>query len=295
MPRKLLFIINPNAGKKISDRIVREISSGFPASLSYRIVIWKNKDDFSEIESLLSSGEFTEAVAVGGDGTVNRVAEAILGTPMALGIIPIGSGNGLARSLGLSADVRLAIKQLVEGRTSFIDTGFVNGRLFLCTSGVGFDAHIGRLFAESVRRGLGSYIAITIRELWRYRASTYRLFIGDRQIERKAFLVTVANAGQYGNDFYIAPQAKLTDGKFHVVVLKPFHPLSVFGIFFRIITGRADKSSSIETYVTDKLTISRERSGTIHFDGEPGEEGPELNYTNAPARLRAIVGIAFAG
>jgi diacylglycerol kinase family enzyme len=152
MPRKLLFIVNPNAGKKKSDKIIQTIRKTFPANIYYQFVIWKDKNNFDEIVKLLKSEGYTDAIAVGGDGTVNQVAKNILNSNITLGIIPIGSGNGLARTLGISIDIDQAIKQIVDGQTTTIDSGNVNNIPFFCTSGIGFDAHIGNLFAKSKKK-----------------------------------------------------------------------------------------------------------------------------------------------
>lgn len=295
MPRKLLFIVNPNAGKRVSQHIIETIRKEFPQNIYYQFAIWKDKDNFDEITALLKTEGYTDAIAVGGDGTVNHVAKTILNTDIALGIVPIGSGNGLARSLGLSMKIEEVIRQIATGNKTKIDYGTVNGIPFFCTSGIGFDAHIGNLFATSVKRGLQSYVKITLSELFNYRAKNYTLSFNGQTIKRKAFLITVANAGQYGNDFYIAPQASMQDGLFHVVVLKPFNVISVFGIMAKILSRKADKSGSIETYVTNKLTITRDEKDTIHFDGEPAIEDKEVSYVNNPGALRVIVGDKFKG
>ena len=293
MSRKLLFIVNPNAGKRVSDQIIGIIRKEFPQNLYYQVVIWKDKDHFDEITTILKTQGYTDAIAVGGDGTVNHVAKTILNTGIRLGIVPIGSGNGLARSLGLSMNIEEVIRQIAAGKTATIDSGLVNQRPFFCTSGIGFDAHIGHLFATSVKRGLQSYVKITFRELFKYRAKHYTLSFNDQVIKRKAFLITVANAGQYGNDFYIAPQADMQDGKFHVAILKPFNAFHLPLMMTKILTKKAQLSSRIETYVTDKLTITRDVQDTIHFDGEPAVEGKEVTYENKPASLSVIVGEKF--
>jgi len=294
MPRKLLFIVNPNAGKKISNAIIKIIRKEFPQNMYYQIVIWKNKDHFDEISSLLKSEGYTDAIAVGGDGTVNKVAAEIKGTSIRLGIVPIGSGNGLARSLGLSMDIEEVIKQIVEGKQHVIDYGTVNSQAFFCTSGIGFDAHIAWLFGQSKSRGLQSYVKITISQLLRYRAKQYTLEFNGEKLIKKAFLITVANAGQYGNDFYIAPQAKLDDGLFHVVILKPFNVFSLFSIFIKILRKKAHTSSYIETYTTNKLSILRDGEDSIHFDGEPQLHGQVLNYLIHKDSLQVIVGPKFS-
>jgi len=293
MPRKLLFIVNPNAGKKISGRLIDTIRKEFPQNIYYQIVIWKDRDHFKEVLDILHSQEYTDAIAVGGDGTVNAVAKSIIGTNIALGIVPAGSGNGLARSLGISMEVEEAIKQIAKGNKIKIDNGTVNGIPFFCTSGIGFDAHIGNLFATSEKRGLQSYVKITFAQLFKYRAKEYTLSFNDQIIKRKAFLITVANAGQYGNDFYIAPQANLQDGLFHVVVLKPFNILHLPVLMTRILTKKANLSTRIETYITNKITITRSEKDTVHFDGEPAIEEKEVVFENYPGSLNVIIGDKF--
>ncbi|MDO8999624.1 MAG: YegS/Rv2252/BmrU family lipid kinase [Bacteroidota bacterium] len=293
MPRKLLFIVNPNAGKKISGQLIDTIKKEFPPNIYYQIVIWKDKDHFKEVLDILHSQDYTDAIAVGGDGTVNAVAKSIIGTSIALGIVPAGSGNGLARTLGISMEVEEAIKQIAQGNKTIIDHGVVNGIPFFCTSGIGFDAHIGNLFATSAKRGLQSYVKITIAELFKYRAKQYTLKFNDQIIQRKAFLITIANAGQYGNDFYIAPQASMQDGLFHVVVLKPFNVLHLPGLLIKMLNKKAHLSSRIETYTTNKITIIREGKDTIHFDGEPAIEEKEVVFENKPNSLNVIIGDKF--
>lgn len=291
--RNIVFIVNPNAGKRISERIISTIRRELPEHVRHQVIIWKDKDNFGEITELLQTGNFTDAVAVGGDGTVNYVAKTILNTDMTLGIIPVGSGNGLARSLGISMNTEEAIRQIVKGRITRIDNGLVNGIPFFCTSGIGFDAHIGNLFASLTKRGLQGYVKITLRELFRYRAKNYTLEFNGRSIQRKAFLITAANAGQYGNDFYIAPQANLEDGLFHLVILKPFNAFSVFGIMGRILRKQAHLSSNIETFVTDKIKIVRNQADPVHFDGDPAMTGHEVVFEIKKQSLRVIVGNTY--
>lgn len=295
MPRKLLFIVNPNAGKKISNQLIDMIRKEFPPNIYYQIVVWKDKDHFKEVLDILHSNDYTDAIAVGGDGTVNQVAKSIIGTDIALGIVPAGSGNGLARTLGLSMKPEEVIKQIAAGKTTKIDYGTVNMIPFFCTSGIGFDAHIGNLFATSKKRGLQSYIKITLREIMKYRSKDYVIKLNGEELNRKAYLITVANAGQYGNDFYIAPQAKLNDGKFHVVVLKPFNFFSVFGVLVKVLRGKANESHNIETYTADQLVIERKRKDSIHFDGEPEFQGEKLEYVCYHQGLTVITGENFKG
>lgn len=288
MERKLLFILNPKAGKGKALEIAVLIKEQMPASMNFNVEMFTDAEEFESL--MLKKHQFTDLIAAGGDGTINSVAKNLVGTDIALGIIPLGSGNGLARSLGISMDAKEAIAQIVEGKKTKIDHGTVNHIPFFCTSGVGFDAHIGSLFARSKTRGLQSYVKITLREILRYRSKNYTLKMNGEEIRRKAFLITIANAGQYGNDFYIAPHAKMNDGKFHVVVMRPFGFFGAFGVLRKVLKGVANESKYLETFVTDKLIIERAQKDAVHFDGEPEFQGEMLEFICYSQKLTAIVG-----
>ncbi len=291
--RNLLFIINPKAGKRLKFDITIAITNFFEHKIKFKISVWKNVNEFDFIHEELKSGLYTDAIAVGGDGTVNQVAKSIVGTSIRLGVVPLGSGNGLGRSLGLSMKLEQVFEQILKGKTEKIDVGNVNNIPFFCTSGVGFDAHIGNLFATSTKRGLATYVKITIRELIGYKSKEYSVSFDGKTITRKAYLITVANAGQYGNNFYIAPQASLQDGKFRLVIVKPTGFFGVFELLFKILGNKAYKSKYAETFHTDKITITRKASGPIHFDGEPENTGEILTYGITPLSLNVIVGEKF--
>ena len=300
--RKLLFIINPKAGKKLGPELLPLIEQKLKTRLherqekpEYEIAIWKNVEEFGLIAEKLKNGNFTDAIAVGGDGTVNMVGKTILGSDIVLGILPAGSGNGLARSLKLPMKKEKALDAIIEGRTALIDSGEVNGSPFFCTSGVGFDAHIGNLFATSTTRGLKTYIKIIRKEFKVYEPQKYLIKTENEEIEREAFLITVGNAGQYGNDFYIAPGAKMNDGLFHVSVLKPFKFSQVLGLVNKILIGKADKSHLIETIICKELIIERKKSGMVHYDGEPKMENEKVIFTMREGSMKVIVGENFTG
>lgn len=295
MVRKLLFIINPKAGKKLGPSLLPLVEQKLRGKLSYEVALWKNVNEFNVIAQKIFTENFTDAIAVGGDGTVNMVARTILGKNITLGIIPAGSGNGLARSLGLSMNTSRALNQIITGKTALVDSGTVNGIPFFCTSGVGFDAHIGSLFASSVKRGLKSYVKIIWKEFSSYKPKTYWIKYAGVEVEKTAFLITVGNAGQYGNDFYIAPGAKMNDGLFHVSVLKPFKFYQVFGLLFNVLQRKADRSHLIEAFACGEITITRKEKDVIHFDGEPAQGDETVVFKMKPLSLKAIVGEKFKG
>jgi len=293
MQKKVAFIINPKAGIKKKIDVSGFIKNNFPTTILYDIIIWKNKDDFESIKHQLLTGNYTIVVAVGGDGTVNQVAKTINQTAIALAILPFGSGNGLARSIGVPLDIKQALQLIATGEIKKIDSGIINNVPFFCTSGIGFDARIGTLFAESTKRGLTSYVKIVLKELISYKAQTYTITVDGQTHQLKAFLIAFANAGQYGNNFYIAPQAIMNDGILHVTVLKPFHPLAVFGLFFKILRKKIHYSKNIETYSGKKIIVVQNNPAAFHFDGEPGITGKEVHVSIIPNSLNVVCGNFF--
>lgn len=274
-------------------KIIPFIEKNFQPNCDYKIMVWKEIDGFADIAFEIRQGAYSDVIAVGGDGTVNRVAQELIETNICFGILPLGSGNGLARSLGLSMNLKHCLLQLANGNSTAIDTGTANGHPFFCTAGLGFDAHIGNLFAGSIKRGFRSYVQIIARELMFYKAKDYTLHINGTVLQKKAFLITVANAGQYGNDFYIAPQASMTDGKFHVVIVKPFNVLKVVGIVINIFRRKANVSRSIETHVAAEVTIDRALDDSLHVDGEPMAAPARTVFSIRKKSLQVIIGDGF--
>lgn len=290
MKRKIAFIVNPSAGTKKARNFHEFVRQNLPKDLYFEIIQWTNKNNFEEIKQKILSTDYTELVAVGGDGTVNEVARVSMEKGIPTGIIPAGSGNGLARSIGIPMNFDKALKIISDRKTRLIDVGFINDTPFLCTSGVGFDAHIGKLFASRTQRGLLGYIKITLKELFSYKTCEYRISINETAQTEEAFLITFANAGQYGNNFYIAPMAKVDDGLLHVAIVKPFPIFSLPIIFLKIVFLKAHKSRFIKTLTSDKLNIRAVRKTAFHFDGEPGNDAFEFEVNIRKKALEIITG-----
>ena len=288
MDKRIAFVVNPNSGPKKKENIVDVIEKTMSGKTPFDIFVWKDKNNFEEIRQQITSGKYTTVVAVGGDGTVNEVAKNVANTNIILGIIPRGSGNGLARTLGIPQKAVEAIKRVETGKVKTIDHGFINGRFFSCAAGIGFDAHICELFAGSKTRGLMSYVTISLKQFLSYRAKEYTIQTNNETFKTKAFLIAFANAGQYGNDFYIAPQAKMDDGLIDIVILKPFNVFSACDIFVKVLSKKAHKAKSIVTFSAKEFKIKNESSTAIHFDGEPGAVETEIEVRINPQSLKVI-------
>lgn len=293
--KRIAFVINPNSGSdKKTDRVAL-VKSLLSDAYDSEIILWSKISDRDAIFHRVTTEGFDIAVAVGGDGTVSQLANALSGTNVALGIIPFGSGNGLARHLGVPMDKAAAMKLLETGVIKKIDRGIINGRSFFCTAGVGFDARIGKLFAESTKRGFWTYGQMTVSEFKSYVPETYVIDIDGKKIERTAFLVTIANAGQYGNNAWIAPKANVMDGTLHLSILLPFRASNMIGIARKMFGKNLDTSRFLETYTGKKITITRKSEGAMHYDGEPDVMGMELVATIEPAVLNVVVPKGFMG
>lgn len=230
-------------------------------------------------------------VAVGGDGTVNEVASAIAGTDTILGVIPYGSGNGLSRFLSVPMNAEGAIKGINAGRVVNIDAGQMNGRWFFNMAGMGFDAHISQVFANgSTKRGFMGYLKSSIREISTYKSQIYQVDIDGVKYEREAFMLSIANSSQYGNNAHISPTASVQDGLLDICIIKPF-PLYRFPeMGLRMLTKTSESTKYVEIIKGKNITITRSHPGPIHLDGEPREAGVDVNINVKPGALKIIVG-----
>jgi YegS/Rv2252/BmrU family lipid kinase len=290
MTPKILFIINPIAGTRqkqtIHDAIVKTFSDD-----EYEVIYTAYPGHAFEIASTKVKEGYDTVVAVGGDGTINEVASALVNTHCKLGIIPAGSGNGLARHLGIPSVFSGALDIVRKHKVKTIDVGKVNGHYFFCTCGTGFDASVGKKFANDSRRGMLSYVRATIHQYIRYSPKTYILKTANQKVKFKAFLVTFANSGQYGNNAYIAPNASIDDGMLDLCVLRPFPKTSTLELGLRLFFKNIDQSPYLETMHIKKATLKRKnrQKMTLHLDGEPITIKKKLKIKVLPEALKVLV------
>lgn len=242
-----------------------------------------------EIAARAAEEKIDIVVAIGGDGTINEIARSLVHTGTALGIIPCGSGNGLARHLHIPMEPKKALDILNEGITDLIDYGKINGTSFFCTCGVGFDAFVSLKFANAGKRGLLTYLEKTLQESLKYEPETYELETEDGTSKYKAFLIACGNASQYGNNAYITPQATLTDGLLDVTILEPFTVLDVPSLSFQLFNKTIDQNSRIKTFRCKKLCIHRTKPGVVHFDGDPMHSEENVTVEIIKKGLHVIV------
>lgn len=288
MSQKIAFVINPNAGAKKKINVIEFIKTHFPKHLLYDLIVWENKDDFESIKQQLLNGNYHIVVACGGDGTVNQVASVLQHTKMALGIFPLGSGNGLARSNRIPLDLKHALQVIERGIIKQIDGAMMNQHPFFCTAGIGFDAHIANEFATSTKRGFVTYFKTTVKEFFGYQPNNYKITIDEKLIETKAFLITVANAGQWGNDVYIAPEAELSDGILNISILKPFSLFAIPMIGIKLFSKKIHKSIQLQSEKGKYIDIEFDGELPVHFDGEPIKVSNKISITIKPLALKIV-------
>jgi diacylglycerol kinase (ATP) len=241
-----------------------------------------------------AAGEYDVVVAIGGDGTVNEVASGIVNTDTVLGVIPYGSGNGLSRFLNIPMNAEDAFKTFNQARVITIDAGKMNGQWFFNMAGMGFDAHISHVFAHgSKKRGFFSYFKSSIQEISTYRSKEYNIEIDGVPYNREAFMLSMANSSQYGNNAHVSPTASVQDGLLDVCIIKPF-PLWRFPeMGLRMFTKTADTSRYVEIIKGKHIHITRKQEGPVHLDGEPQVAGTAIDIEIVPAALNVIVGSAY--
>jgi YegS/Rv2252/BmrU family lipid kinase len=289
---QIAFIINPHAGRKkrrISAETILKHLDQSRFSPQFYFTEYRGHAKVLAQQAVNEKCHFV--VAAGGDGTVNEIASALASSDIPLGIIPSGSGNGLARHMGIPLTPAKAIHALNEARIERIDAGRINDTWFFCTCGVGFDAKIGFKFSKINKRGFLGYLKIIIREYHKYNIKKYRFSVDGEKFRRKAFLITIANASQYGNNAFIAPRAQINDGLFDICIVKPFPRWKVFFIAFHLMKGSIDHSEYYEYLRGRSVRFKKPRKKyIIHYDGEPIKIKKEkIKIELAPLSLQVLV------
>jgi YegS/Rv2252/BmrU family lipid kinase len=270
--------MNPISGTSNKKGIPDLIHSGIDSErFDYEIRLTEYAGHAAAIAAEARDNHIDVVVAIGGDGTVNEVARSLVHSETALGIIPCGSGNGLARHLLLPLNVKKAIAVINKCEIHKLDYGVINGHEFFCTCGMGFDAFVSQKFAESGKRGPISYLENILREGLKYKPETYVVEDETGTKRYKAFLISCANASQYGNNAYIAPQASMSDGLLDVVVMEPFDVLDAPQVSIDMMNKTLDKNSKIKTFRCKQLHIHRNQEGVIHYDGDPVMTGKDID------------------
>ncbi len=288
--RKIYFIINPISGtqKKVnlSEKIEQYIDK---EQFEYDVFYTEYQHHAREICENAVRNNVNIVVAVGGDGTINEVVNGIHGSEVLLGIIPYGSGNGLARHLKIPFNLRDSIELINKGNFQKIDTISINNKIFVNVAGIGFDAMVAKKFSKSNKRGFLSYFKIVTTEYNYYRPKKYRLIIDGQQIITKALMIVFANSDQFGYNTTIAPDAKIDDGLMDICIVKKVPALQVPFLVQLLFLKQFDKTKYIDIIRTNEVIVKRKRNKVVNIDGEPVKLTKELNLRVNHKSLNVIV------
>ena len=284
MRKKVALIVNPASGTVSKHRIIPDVLrclSRYGYDVELQATNGPGHATAIAVE-IAGNGSFDGVLVAGGDGTVNEAARGLIGTTTPLGIIPCGSGNGLARHLGIPVDVARSLRVICENHVIAADYGTANGEPFFCTFGVGFDAAVSERFARQKRRGLMMYLKSVIDEYVSFSPERYVIEVNGQTISDRAFLVVVCNASQYGNNAFIAPDASVTDGELDITVVHTGNIFqnAVLGVDF--LTGYLGKNALIDTFRASNLRITRTSHGAAHIDGDPALMSSEISIECHP-------------
>lgn len=289
-PKRILFIVNPKAGtnlqKHIRDSVDKYLNH---RKFEYGFRFTERSQHARELaESAIAEG-YEIIVAVGGDGSINEVASAVMGTGAVLGIVPAGSGNGLAMHLGYGRDVDEAVKKINTAEERFIDVGLMNGRPFFNIAGIGFDGLVSNLMKGSNWRGFIPYFLHSVKAGLQYTPRDCRIEIDDRVLTEKCFIISVANGPMWGYNFQIAPDARLDDGLFEVVLLKDAPKWQYFAAVPATLNGKIYDAGFVDHFTARRVKIISEGENYVHLDGEGIVLEGELSFEILPKALKILV------
>lgn len=288
--KKVAFIINPVSGVSNKKNIPGKAEA----------VLDKNKFDIEILKTEYAGHGYELArqaaangadyvIAVGGDGTVNDIGRGLLNSNATMGIIPLGSGNGLARDLHISLNVEKALQIINEEHVITMDYGMANDRVFFCTCGVGFDANVAHKVAGKKKRGFIMYLKEMTKAFFGNKPEKYEVESPDGCFNDRKFLITCANTGQYGYGAYIAPHADVQDGLLAVSMLAPINLLNVPKIAIQMFNRTLDKNKKLTEILTPEVVIKREEEGPMHLDGDSYMEDKEIHVRIIPKGLKVLV------
>lgn len=297
MPRKIIYLINPISGTKgkssLRELIARKTKE---RHIDFEIIHTNASGDYEFLKQKITKERITDAVICGGDGTVSAVAASLIGVPVNIGIIPMGSGNGLALAAKIPTQVSKALDIIFEGRASFIDGFYVNNEFSCMLCGIGFDAQVAHEFAKQKKRGLQTYIKIAAINFFKTNPYSFEIRLKNKSLSVDAFFICIANGNQFGNNFIIAPKASLHDGLIDIVIVKkmskfllPFSVLNqVSGINSMENINEYAEKKHIIYFQTASLTILNINNAPMHIDGDPKKTSARFEIKVVPKALKLI-------
>ncbi|MCD4747206.1 MAG: diacylglycerol kinase family lipid kinase [Bacteroidales bacterium] len=288
--KNIHFIVNPVSGIGKQKVIEKQIEEHLDKSkYEYRVIYTKTPGHATELSKEAVQSNVNILVAVGGDGSVNEIARGLIGTDTVLGIIPTGSGNGLAHHLNIPGNYEQAFKIINKEKSIKIDTASINNTLFVSIAGIGFDALVAKKFAKSKKRGFLTYLRIVTEKYAGYKPKKYKLEIDGEKIKTKALFISFANSDQFGYNAAIAPKAKIDDGLLDVCIVQKAPLIEIPFLAHLLYWKKIDRSKYIKVIKAKHVKVIRKKNKTINIDGEPVKLSKKLNVKIMPLSLKIIV------
>jgi diacylglycerol kinase (ATP) len=297
MSRKILFFINPVSGTKnklgLEEKIIKKCEE---KNVAFEILFTSKDGNYDFLHDKIRNDNITDIAICGGDGSIRGIVVAILNIDVNIGIIPLGSGNGLARTAGIPNSIDKSIDIILKGKTVFTDAFLINNNLSTHVSGLGFDAKVAHDFSRQQTRGLQQYTKLAFRNFFSAKTYDFTIEAEEKKLKINAFLICIANSNQFGNNVKIARQASICDGLLDIVILKKTgKPQVVLSFLKQIIFGKLENISSknsnkkpILYFQTKKIKIENPQLAPLHIDGDPVESCKEFSIEILPAAYRLL-------
>ena len=299
MPRKFIYFINPISGtegktillKKIKERTLQQ-------NIPFEIMHTNAEADYAFLKEKISTEKITDVIVCGGDGTVNQLANALLGVEVNIGIIPMGSGNGLAFAAKIPKKADRALDIIFKGRSQYIDAFYINGKFSCMLCGIGFDAQVAHDFAKQSKRGLATYVKQSTKNFFKAKPYPFGLSVDGNEFTTEAFFISIANSNQFGNNFTIAPKASLSDGLLDIVVVNKMSKLRlIWSVIRQVRMGQIRlyeykkyHHNEIHYFQTRKLILFNPTMAPLHIDGDPATTADKFEIELITKAIRLLTG-----
>ncbi len=297
MQRKLLFLINPISGTRNKNRLTQAITKETTQrNIPFQIIPTAIEGKYDFLKEKISQEKITDVIVCGGDGSINHVASALIGINVNIGIIPMGSGNGLAFAAKIPFNISKALDVIFKGKASAVDGFNINNTFGCMLCGLGFDAQVAHAFFNEKKRGLFTYIKISLQHFFCSKFYPFIVEVNNTTFKTEAFFISIANSNQFGNYVTIAPQAKLNDGLLDVVIIKKRNKIqTVISLLKQISLGKIQpyselfkKDKGVYYFQTDHIIIQNPALAPLHIDGEPAETKDKVEVRILPNAFKLI-------
>jgi YegS/Rv2252/BmrU family lipid kinase len=297
MRRRFLYVINPVSGVRDKSSLQNIIEKKTTARLLPFEVLYTNAEkNYDFLPNKIKTDRITDVVICGGDGTVNQLAEALLGVNVKIGIVPLGSGNGLAFSAKIPVDINAALDVIFNGKWKMIDAFHINDKFSCMLCGVGFDAQVAHDFAKEKKRGLATYVKQSLKNFVSALPYTFSITANGKSFTTDAFFISIANSNQFGNNFTIAPKARLDDGLLDIVICKKMNKVKlVWAVLQQVSYGRVSSEqvdpfleNEVVYFQTDHLVLHNPGLAPLHIDGEPVSTAEKFKIRIFPKAIKLL-------